>query len=269
VNALCVESYGVRVGIRLGDPQRLDQVVAHLPPRWRETDDQDVERWYDLAPDETLGGAMSVLQVDGLPRARSFSMDDLLPLLAADLQLFVAEMAPRRVFVHAGVVAWRGRAILLPGRSGTGKTTLVAALVRAGARYYSDDFAVLDRLGRVHAYPEPLSFRDAPSGRRRVPVDAVDGRVGASPVPVGLVVASPYRQDARWAVRRQSPAEGVATLMAHTVSARREPGRALATLHRVVLGASVLVGERGEARDAVEPILALCDRQLTQSVGGA
>ena len=30
-------------------------------------------------------------------------------------RLSVAELAPRRVFVHAGVVGWKGRAIVVPG----------------------------------------------------------------------------------------------------------------------------------------------------------
>ena len=59
-----------------------------------------------------------------------------------------------RVFVHAGVVGWKGHAIVIPGRSRSGKTTLVAELVKAGAEYYSDEFAVLDAEGRVHPFPE-------------------------------------------------------------------------------------------------------------------
>ena len=66
------------------------------------------------------------------------------------------------MFVHAGVVAVDGRALLLPGGSFTGKTTLVAALLRAGAQYGSDEYAVLDEAGLVlPAYPRPLSIRNA------------------------------------------------------------------------------------------------------------
>ena len=74
----------------------------------------------------------------------------------------VANYAPDRVFVHAGVVAWRGRALVLPGTSFAGKTTLVAELVRAGAIYYSDEYAVLDEQGRVH----PYSARSADASSR-------------------------------------------------------------------------------------------------------
>ena len=83
---------------------------------------------------------------------------------------YVAEEARRGVFVHAGVVGWKGRALVLPGKSGAGKTTLVAELIRAGATYYSDEYAVLDERGRVHPYARPLAVRvDGRRQRRRYP----------------------------------------------------------------------------------------------------
>jgi len=76
-------------------------------------------------------------------------------LLTGRVSRYIALWARRRVFVHAGVVAWQGRAVLIPGRTLSGKSWLVRALVRAGAEYYSDEFAVLDARGRVHPYPLP------------------------------------------------------------------------------------------------------------------
>ena len=68
----------------------------------------------------------------------------------------VAFRAPDQIFLHAGAVAYLGRMIVLPAAALTGKSTLVAALVRAGATYYSDQFAVVDEQGRVHPYATPL-----------------------------------------------------------------------------------------------------------------
>ena len=87
--------------------------------------------------------------------------------LESDMQRFVAEMAHRRVFVHAGVVGWQGKAIIIPGRTFTGKTTMVAELVRAGATYYSDEYAVFDLQGRVHPYARPLGMRETGQAGRR------------------------------------------------------------------------------------------------------
>ena len=50
----------------------------------------------------------------------------------------------RLVFVHAGVVELAGRACVLVGESGAGKTSTVAALLARGATYLCDEVALLD-----------------------------------------------------------------------------------------------------------------------------
>ena len=98
--------------------------------------------------------------------SRSLELDDVIDRYESDLQLLVAEEARSRFFVHSGAVGWKGKAILIPGRRLSGKTTLVAELVRAGATYYSDEYAVLDANGFVHAYEKPLSIRSEPGARQ-------------------------------------------------------------------------------------------------------
>jgi serine kinase of HPr protein (carbohydrate metabolism regulator) len=172
------------------------------------------------------------------------------------LDFWVSAEARNRVFVHAGVVAWNGKAIVIPGKRNTGKTTLVAELVRQGATYYSDEHAVLDMQGRVHPYPKPLAiYSEATSRRIKTPVAELGGTAGVKPLPVSLVVASEYRNGAQWRARQVSPGKGVLTLLANTVSARRRPEAALATLQRVVSRARVLKSIRGEAKETASAIL--------------
>jgi hypothetical protein len=175
----------------------------------------------------------------------------------SDVQLYVAEMAPRKLFVHAGVVGWQGRAIIIPGRSFAGKTTLVTALVKAGATYYSDEYAVLDRHGRVHPYPRPLLIRkNGASGKSsKYPIEALGGSTGTQPLPVGLIIVSQYKANARWRPRTMSAGEGVLALLANTVPARRRPADAMQILHSVASGAEMFKGARGEAEDLVNVIL--------------
>jgi len=85
--------------------------------------------------------------------------DYLLESLGSAVRIAVAEYAVGRVFIHAGVVGWKGRAIIIPARSFKGKSTLTAELVRRGALYYSDEYAVLDDKARVHPFPKLLSLR--------------------------------------------------------------------------------------------------------------
>src|SRR5205085_1489540 len=97
----------------------------------------------------------------------------------------------KHVFIHAGVVAWRGRAIILPGRTMTGKSTLVQALVAAGARYYSDEYAVLDGRGKVLPYPRRMSLRrpDGPSIR------SAPRGAGRRAIEAGWVIATRFEAD--------------------------------------------------------------------------
>ena len=62
------------------------------------------------------------------------------------------------VLVHAGAVEWGGRAAIFPAPMESGKTTLVAGLVRAGARYLSDEAAAIDpHTLEVHPFPKSLT----------------------------------------------------------------------------------------------------------------
>src|SRR5205085_7295763 len=54
--------------------------------------------------------------------------------LGSTMRHHLAWKAPNHVFIHAGVVSVDGNAVVVPGASCTGKSTLVAALVQGGER---------------------------------------------------------------------------------------------------------------------------------------
>jgi hypothetical protein len=153
-------------------------------------------------------------------------------------------------------VGWNGQAIVFPGRSLTGKTTLVAELVRAGATYYSDEYAVLDADGRVYPFPRPLAVRKNGNGHGvKVSVEELGGKRGVKSLPVGLVVMTEYKPGAQWRPRRLSPGLGALALLDNTVAAQQTPEKALDTIQQIVPRAQILKGTRGEAREATELIL--------------
>lgn len=266
-------AYGVRVGIRVSNPTIMHRIPDLLPPSWKPARSGNVERLYSLV----VGGAGSrpsvrrfnVLYADADRMSRSMDLEPALKLLETDLQLYVAEAAPRRIFVHAGVVRWRGRAILIPGRSLSGKSTLVNELIKAGATYYSDEYAVCDARGRVHPYPKPLALRkEGDVLPKPVRAGTMPGRPVVKPLPVGLVVLTSYRSGARWRPRRLSHGRAVIELLNHTIPARMEPGRALATLKQVAAGALVLKGVRGEAGQMIDTLLARADEHASGIANG-
>jgi hypothetical protein len=251
-------AYGVSAGVRVSDRAALDAVVGRLPPGWRRSASPSVTRLYSLISGG--GGRRSrrfhLLYAGAALLARTLDAEAVFGWLESDLQLYVAERSPRRVFVHAGVVGWRGQAIIIPGRSLSGKTTLVAELLRAGAEYYSDEYAVFDQEGRVHPYARPLAVREGEGlkqTRRRV--EEFGGRVGKEPLPVALVVVTRYERGARWCPRRLTAGECVLELLSNTVPARRSPGRVLRVLTNAAARATVLAGPRGGAAAVAEAIL--------------
>jgi serine kinase of HPr protein (carbohydrate metabolism regulator) len=187
-------------------------------------------------------------------RARTLDLETAFETLESDLRQTVAAHARQRIFVHAGVVGIGDCAVLLPGRSCSGKTTLVRELVRAGAVYYSDEFAVIDSRGRVHPFLKPLSIREG-ERIRKCPVEELGGASGARPLTACAIVFTEHRPGARWRPTRQTTAMGVLNLLNHSVPVRRRPKATLAALEKLVRRAVILKGPRGEAAATARSLL--------------
>jgi hypothetical protein len=253
-------AYGVRVGVRVNSKAVLKELVARLPPGAKPSNMRTTNFLYSMTG--FANGSSGRLTrfnlgyLNLLRFARTRSFDDLLEQFESHLQLTVAEYAPRRVFVHAGVVGWKGKAILIPGSSFSGKSTLVAELLRAGATYYSDEYAVIDTNGRVHPYARDLRMRSADAVRvKRMRAKEFGAPTGSKPLPVAVVISTTFKEGARWRPRELTQGKAVLELLANTVSARSRPEMALSSLTKAVNGATSLKGVRGEASETVAAIL--------------
>ena len=190
------------------------------------------------------------LYLDSILLDASANLDDVITRLESELHFQIALRARTALFVHAGVVGWRGRAILVPGRSRSGKTSLVAALARAGAEYYSDEYAVVDSGGYVHPYAKPLSIRGKDGVARSTDPKPFGARVGSKPIRAGLIVSTHYSPGAQFQPTFSGPGRGLLCLIDNTVVVRERPRFALDTLTPVAHDAQTLEGVRGEAADA-------------------
>lgn len=233
----------------------MDRFADYLPPLWKLATTTAVDRLFSLRIEKST----HTLFEDDELAAKSRSLKVVFEDFETRLKIYVAEMARRRVFIHAGAVGWQGRAIIIPGRSMSGKTSLVKELVRAGATYYSDEYAVLDMHGRVHPYPQPLAIRNHGTFKQKKRrVEELGGVTGTRPLPVGMVIVSQYKAGARWRPGALSAGQGALELLANTVPARRKPEVVIPTLQQVVSNAAVLKGSRGEARETAKRILEQC-----------
>jgi hypothetical protein len=248
------EAYGVIAQLVCDDPDLFVDAQAMLPPKWRTVDASPSIR-FGLSTD-------GLITVDGRRADRSPHRQSLLLKLASVVRHRIALEAPGLTFVHAGAVEVAGCGILIPGRSYTGKSMLVAELVRLGAKYVSDEYAVIDGHGCVVPFAKPLSIRTGrahPLGQLvDVPVEAV----AQHPVRAGLIVVTAFDPGAEWNPSVRLPGEGALALLQNTVSARRKPGRAMSAASRVARDAVTLAGLRGEAANAAP---ALMEAALLQS----
>jgi hypothetical protein len=176
----------------------------------------------------------------------------------SDLELWIAECARNRVFVHAGCVAVDGQAIVLPGRSMSGKSSLTAALVRAGADYYSDEYAVFDNRGLVRPYPRRLAIRPYDGAApRRVPVEELGGRSGRGPAKVKLIAVLRFDPGAGWQPRPLTRGPAVLRLLDNTVATRSRPRAVLSALEGATHDARALEGTRGDADDTAARLMSI------------
>lgn len=180
----------------------------------------------------------------------------------SELHLAVAVHARDGVFIHAGAVAWRNVGIVIPGRSMSGKTTLVAALLDQGATYLSDEYAVLDGVGRVHPYPKPMVVRSADGSSRFVAVD--DPRT--DPVPVRVIASTRYAAGNSWDPELITGAGVVLPLVENAVVARLAPERVLEACAAVGRQAVCWSGPRSEASVTAAMILARLDLLIDDEV---
>lgn len=251
-------AYGLRFGLRANDATTFAAAQPFLPLGWEPVATGPVDILYSVyvAEPAEKQPALHRLYADSELLLADADLTQLFLALENHATLLTAYRAHDALFIHAGVVGWGGRAILIPGRSMSGKTSLVRALVEAGAIYYSDEYAVLDRQGRVHPYPRALSIREGESGAaRRVPATVLGGQIGSAPLPAGLIVVTNYAPGARWRPQVLAPGAALLALMDNTVAAQREPDHSMPVLRELVLQAPTLRSKRGEAAAAAAAIL--------------
>ena len=97
------------------------------------------------------------------------------PLLEWGFNWCIGTHAHAYLIFHAAVVERHGKAFVLPGEPGAGKSTLTAALTAAGYRLLSDELTMLaTATGQIVPVPRPISLKNASIDivRRRIP-DAV------------------------------------------------------------------------------------------------
>jgi hypothetical protein len=255
--------YGVAVGFRSNSERLLAVIDANFIPASQISKCNRPDLEYSLEVDERDGqykayiGSQELIETPDLSR--------LLDALKVHVQHAVAETAVEHLFVHAGAVSWRGKAILLPGRSGGGKSTLVRDLISAGAEYLSDEFAVLDEEGLVHPFARPLSLR-TPLGRTECRPCDLGGQTAIQAMPVGAVVFTTFRPEGTFRPACVTGGRAVLELLKHVIAIRAHPGKAMRIARLVTSTSLVLTSVRGEAQSTTAVLLDVVDNWMASNI---
>jgi len=176
--------------------------------------------------------------------------------LTSDAARQIAERTSGGLLLHSAAVAWNGRAVVLPGASGAGKTTLCAHLVQRGLSYLTDELAMMsfreDAAATVEGFCRPMAIKpgawpsleidlatDADAGDSLVTSDGYfvrPERLNSSAVRTATVHAFVFPRRApreAAALRRLTKAEAALALLANLVNARNLPEHGLALVTRL------------------------------------
>ena len=155
--------------------------------------------------------------------------------------------------LHAGVVARGGRAVILPGRSGAGKTELCAAAMREGYTYLSDEQAALDvRTGLLSLYAKPLGI-----GEGVVAPATIAPLRPAQPTPPAAIVFPNYQATATTPTAAEvPPALSLLGLCAHSRHVDRDGFLWLAGLARACPAHAVTYASSADALAVLDAALA-------------
>jgi hypothetical protein len=144
---------------------RLAAVVDDLLSPFR-SEDVNGARAYTLTQRQSDG--LFALWLDGQCLDETATAGGLVHSLLWEVHKQAVASAREVLALHAGAVAWRGAGVVLPGTTGSGKTTLVTGLIKAGFSYLSDEAALIEpQTGWLHPFPKSLTLR--PESLRLLP----------------------------------------------------------------------------------------------------
>ncbi len=260
------EAYGVCVSLNFQKPFEYENVLSciknAIPTNLKIL--QSIEKNEHIFKINAETKSKYSLKKNSEPKITSDDKSQILERLESLLRLTVAEHADAKVFIHAGVVELGGRAVIIPARSFKGKTTLVVELIKAGAKYYSDEYAVVDENGLIYAFPKTLSVRGIINDYTQVerPYDFYGASLGLKPIKAGMILVTEYQKGTHWKPRILSQGEAVLELISNTIPIRNKPEYTLFVLNKLAENALAVKSKRGEAKRFAKNLIRFFETEM-------
>lgn len=253
-----IRGWGVSVSVGAGDLGLMQLVTRALPKGFElRRIAQQREIAGEIVVVRELGGFTQ--KARGFVQYRGRSQKELTEAFNAELDRRASIESTRFAFLHAACVSKNGRALLIPGVSYSGKSTLAAALAKAGARFFSDDMAPIDRQGRVHPFARDIGLRPRLGAvAKRVRPSSLGARTAARPVKVHAAWVGRFKPERQGVTaERCSPQEAFSALLQHAPGTTVRPEVVIRAIARLATNALVYRGERGNAASATDDLLRL------------
>jgi hypothetical protein len=222
----------------------------------------DVARHVVTITQEQGGGF--ALDIGGASFQSGLSREDLFDLLQDEVVRALVVDMTGAVVLHAGAVSLNGRAIVLAGPTGSGKSSLAAWFVANGFRYLSDEVVALVEGGTdVVGFPRAMVVKGEAAGK----VEAFIGcgaagiirtaastmirpmpeRIaGRSPQPCGLIIFPKFEPGAPLRIAPVSAAQTGLRLMGCNLNARNLRGEGFAEIGALARTAPAFVLHYGD-----------------------
>lgn len=263
---LAFEVFGVKIGVRSNDESIIKKIKEGLPYLLpidiKHISFDEIEHCFSVYLNKRSNPKKIWVNKDEEEIIDYLYLKDKLDFLDSKIRLTVAEFAENFVFLHAGVVGYKGKAIIIPAKSFSGKTTLVAELSKRGLDYYSDEYAVLDENGLVHPFTKKLSIRGIIDDYQQVDIDVEElgGNKGVEPLKVGLILVSKFIKKGKFNPKIVSSGEGIIESISNSVSIRQNPKFVLQVLSIITNEAKIVKTSRGEASSFADKFLPFLDQ---------
>ena len=200
------------------------------------------------------------LSVNGVVAASAVQPILLVPPIINALDTIVIQRLRTLHAVHAGAVKLGEHALLLPGASHAGKSSLVAELLKRGATYLSDEYALMDSNGCVHSYPRPLLLRNGRPDQFPLLPSECDAFIADEPIPVRWILSLRYQASGSWQITAVPQGLAMLDLLRNTPHALADSPGMVASFRMAVAQASCYSGTRNEASHAAAEIFRLVEK---------
>jgi hypothetical protein len=200
--SLCM--FGRQIRVHCEDPETYALLTSVYDQLWHPGGAADLQYVVSTFP------GIFHIERKGAEPLRAEDAGEFLFLFEKDVTIELQKLRADLYFVHAAVVEFAGKAIMLVAPSGAGKSTTTWALLHHDFHYASDELAAVDlQTLTVHPYPRALCLKDEPpqpyslptqtlytDRTLHIPTTALPSQVWTRPLPLAAAFFLHYRPKA-------------------------------------------------------------------------